>query len=403
MIDPSRIRITGVLVAHRQGLWDALLTLGYSPLSAANLMRLAAHLSRWLDEREFLLKELTHERIAAFFETRHRIGYTQFRTPRALAPILHYLSGAGIVSLPAPLPCEITGLDRLIHDYTEYLLRERGITVESARAYGDIARRFVRTQLGDEPNDFVELKASEVTTFVLQASVHYSTGATKYIVTVLRSLLRYLYLRGRLTVDLTGAVPAVASRRLCGLPKALEPGQVRRLLRACDRRRHIGRRDYAILLLMVRMGLRSGEVAALGLDDIDWKGGQFRVRGKSLREESMPLPADVGEALARYLRMSRPQSHARQVFLGVRAPYRPLHSSAVRALVCRALARAGLPGTNAHRLRHTAATQMLRGGACLDEIAQVLRHRAHSTTAIYAKVDRVALHTVTRPWPGERA
>jgi len=403
MIDPSRIQITGALTAHRQGLWDALLTLDYSPLSAVNLLRLTAHLSRWLDEQEVSLKELTHEHIEAFLDARRRIGYVQFRTPRALAPILQYLSDTGVVSLPAPRPREITDLDRLIHDYTGYLLRERGVTVESARAYGDIARRFVREQLGNELSALVELNASDVTAFVLQASSRYSTGTTKYIVTVLRSLLRYLYLGGRLTVDLTGAVPAVSGRHLCGLPKALEPVQVRRLLCACDRRRHIGRRDYAVLLLMVRMGLRSGEVAALGLDDIDWKDGQFRVRGKNQREESMPLPADVGEALARYLRVSRPQSHTRQVFLGVRAPHRPLHSIAVRAIVCRALARAGLPGTNAHRLRHTAATQMLRAGACLDEIAQVLRHRCHSTTAIYAKVDRVALHAVTRPWPGERS
>jgi len=261
----------------------------------------------------------------------------------------------------------------------------------------------VRAQLGDEPGVLIELNASDVTAFVLQASSRYSTGTTKYIVTVLRSLLRYLYLRGRLTVDLTGAVPAVASRRLCGLPKALDSGQVQRLLRACDRRRHIGRRDYAVLLLMVRLGLRACEVASLRLDDIDWKSGEFLVHGKGRCEEPLPLPTDVGEALGCYLHVSRPRTCERQVFLGARAPYRPLHRSAVSAIVCRALARAGLPRGNAHRLRHTAATQMLRAGACLDEVAQVLRHRSHCTTAIYAKVDRVALHTVTRPWPGERS
>lgn len=399
MVDPSRIRITGVLAAHRQGLWAALLTLGYSPLSAANVLRLAAHLSRWLDEQGLSVEELTHELTEAFLDARRRAGYTQFLSPRALTAILQYLEQAGVVVLPAPVALEATTVDQLVHEYAGYLLRDRGLTRESVRVYGDIGRRFLLAQLGAK-GTVAQLKANHVTSFVLETSARYSTGTTKYVVTVLRSLLRYLYLQGRLAVDLSGAIPAVAGWRLRSLPKALDPGQVQRLLCSCDRRRHIGRRDYAVLLLMVRLGLRSREVAALELDHIHWRDGEFRVCGKGPREERLPLPADVGEALVSYLRKSRFQTTARQFFLSVRAPHGPLSPKAVSAIVCRALERTGLPGTNAHRLRHTAATQMLRAGASLDEIAQVLRHRSHDTTAIYAKVDRNALRTVIWPWPG---
>lgn len=399
MVDPARIRVTGPLVAHRQGLWDALLALGYRPLSSVNLLRLTAHLSRWLHERGLSLAEVTPERITAFCAARRRAGYTQFLTPRALAPILRYLRQAGVVP-PPPAPPEPTGLERLVHDYTEYLLHERALTVLAARAYGDIARQFLGSRLSAAPPAALELTASDVTSFVLAAASRYATGTTKYLVTALRALLRYLYREGRLAADLTGAVPAVAGWRLRGLPTGLAADQVPRLLRSCDRRRPIGRRDHAVLLLLVRLGLRAGEVAGLGLDDIDWPAGEFLIRGKGRREDPLPLPADVGAALAHYLRTSRPRTSARQVFLGARAPHRALSSGAISMIARRAGAHAGLPATSAHRLRHTAATQLLRGGASLDEIAQVLRHRSHDTTAIYAKVDHRALSAVTRAWPG---
>ncbi len=399
MVDPFSIRITGALAAHREGLWAALLALGYSPLSAANLLRVTAHLSRWLEERSVSLGALTHEHIAAFLEAR-RLGYTQFFTHRALAPILGYLERAGAMTLAPPLVPQPSAVDRVVEPYTRYLLRERGVTPTTARAYGDVARRFLATRHAIVSDDALRLEARDVTSFVLEYAAHYSTGATKYLVTALRSLLRYLYLEGQLALDLTGALPAVAGGRLRGLPKALDAGQVRRLLRSCDRRRHIGRRDHAVLLLLVRLGLRRIEVARLELDDIDWRAGELLVRGKAHHDERLPLPSDVGQALVSYLRRSRPHVTVRCVFLSVRAPHGSLTAAAIGAIASRALARIGLPGTNPHRLRHTAATQMLHAGASLDEVAQVLRHRSHDTTAIYAKVDRVALNTVTRPWPG---
>lgn len=400
MINPYSVRLTESFAPHRQGLWEALLDLGYTPLSALNLLRLAAHLSRWLDEQGKPLKSLSPALLESFIEARRRSGYTHFRSTRAVAPILSYLEGAGVASFACPAT-EPTALGQLLRNYHEYLRSERGITEARARAYCDTARRFLHASLGPDHRIDTELKVSagQLTAFLLEAASCYSRGTVANIATALRSMLRYLYLEGHLGADLSGAIPATTGSRRSGLPKALDAGEVRRLLRSCDRRCHLGRRNYAVLMLMVRLGLRAGEVAALELDDIDWHRGEFRVRGKGDCHERLPLPADVGDAVANYLCRSRPQVADRHVVMTVRAPIRALSSAAVHAIANTALVRAALP-TGSHRLRHTAATQMLAAGASLDEIAQVLRHRSHATTALYAKVDRSALLSVARPWPG---
>jgi integrase len=285
--------------------------------------------------------------------------------------------------------------------YAQYLQHERCLTPGCVHSYRAIARRFLRWRFGeDQAIDLCALKANEVTSFALYASGLYRVGTAKYAVTALRSFLRYLYLQGQVAVDFRGALPAVASWRLTGLPKALTASQVRRLLRACDRRQPVGRRDYAVLLLLARLGLRAGEVSALELEDVDWRHAEILVHGKGGRKERLPLPGDVGAALASYLRLRRPSVCCRRLFLRIRAPYGPLNRTAVTQLVRRACGRADLPAVGAHRLRHTAATEMLRAGGSLDEIAQVLRHRSHDTTAIYAKVDHNALRALAWRWPG---
>jgi site-specific recombinase XerD len=225
-------------------------------------------------------------------------------------------------------------------------------------------------------------------------------GYAKLLVTALRSLLRFLYLEGHTPTLLTNAAPAIASWKLAPLPRAVEPRQVQALVRRCDRRTAIGRRDVAILTLLTRLGLRGGEVIALELDDIDWRCGEITIAGKGRRHERLPLPPDVGEALASYLRRGRPRTRSRKVFVRHRAPYSPLGPSAITGRICRLCDRAGIARISAHRLRHTAATQMLHHGAPLEEIAEVLRHRDLLTTAIYAKVDRKALRELARSWPG---
>jgi len=225
-------------------------------------------------------------------------------------------------------------------------------------------------------------------------------GSAKLIVSALRSLLGWLHVTAQVPVSLVTAVPSVAGWRLSGLPKGLEPGQLRALLGSCDRRTATGRRDYAIMLLLSRLGLRAGEVARLGLADIDWRAGEIAVVGKGNRAERLPLPADVGAAIAGYLRHGRPATaQGRSVFVRVRAPHQALTTSGVTMAVFDAAQRAGLGKMHAHRLRHTAATAMLRAGAGLGEVGQVLRHRSPLSTAIYAKVDRDALGVLARPWP----
>jgi integrase len=244
------------------------------------------------------------------------------------------------------------------------------------------------------------MTAADVTEFVLAACPGRAAGSAKLIVCALRSLLRWLHLTGVAPASLSIAVPSVAGWRLSGLPRGLEPAQLRRLLAACDRRTATGRRDYAIMLLLARLGLRAGEVARLELEDIDWRRGELAVLGKGNRAERLPLPADVGAAIAAYLRRGRPATAQwRSVFVRVHAPRRALTTGGVTMVVFDAAQRAGLGKIHAHRLRHTAATAMLRAGSPLVEIGQVLRHRSPLSTAIYAKVDRDALAVLARPWP----
>ena len=217
----------------------------------------------------------------------------------------------------------------------------------------------------------------------------------------LRSLLRFLHLEGVLERSLAGAVPSVYGPRLSGLPKRLEPGQADALLASCDTSTVIGRRDLAILTVLARLGLRAAEVAALSLEDIDWRAGELVVHGKGGRSERLPLPLDVGEAIVGYLRDGRPESaQDRAVFVRVRAPHHRLSPGGVTYVVEAAARRAGLGQIHAHRLRHTAASEMMRAGATLPEVGQVLRHRRAASPAIYAKVDREALRQIERLWPG---
>jgi len=247
--------------------------------------------------------------------------------------------------------------------------------------------------------DLCRLDGATVKRYVLESSRGSNVERTRATLTGLRSFLRFLHLRGDIATDLRGAVPKIAGWRMASLPKYLAPEQVKAIVESCDRRCTLGRRDYAVLLLLARMGLRAKEVAALSLDDVDWSEGILLIRGKAGREDRMPLLAEVGSALASYLQRRRKTS-CRSMFLRHRAPYTPLGTSAILCIVRRACERAQLPPVGAHRLRHSAATTMLRRGATLEEISQVLRHRHHATTAIYAKVDHCRLRELAQKWPG---
>ena len=392
------LQITGPLTSYVRGLWNHLLAEGYTALSASNLLRLLAHLSRWMAARELEVADLTAERIEAFVSVR-QADYTHFRTRRALEPLWRYLLEVGAPKA-VPVAAPRSAIDAMVDEYADFLSTERALTSSATERYCTVAKRFLAGCFGDGDPRPDQLTANDLTAFILGEVQRYQTGTVKLTISALRSLMRYLHVRGDMPHDLTGALPALAGWRLRGLPKALETTQLRQLLKACDRRTHVGRRDFAVLLLLARLGLRAGEVAALELDDVAWDRGELRTRGKGQQHDTLPLPNDVGTALARYLRFGRPRSRSRRIFLRVRAPTRELTTSAVSAIVRNNALRAGLAPINSHCLRHTAATQMLRQGGSLDEIAQVLRHRSQSTTAIYAKVDRLALRQVAQPWPG---
>jgi integrase len=262
-----------------------------------------------------------------------------------------------------------------------------------------LARSFLNQRLTGR-GGLESLSGADIAAFLLAESQRLSVGSVKGRVGELRSLLRFLYLQGLTPRPLGAAVPPVAGWRDTGVPKGIPAGDVQRLLDSCDRRDPAGIRDYAILMLVARLGLRSAEVARLELGDIDWRAGQVILRGKACRQDGMPLPCDVGEALAAYLSQARPATPLRQVFLAAKAPMRAIPPGLVSGVTRRACDRAGLPRIGAHRLRHTLATQMLRRGATIVEVSQVLRHRDLATTAIYAKVDFATLRTVAQPWPG---
>jgi site-specific recombinase XerD len=251
--------------------------------------------------------------------------------------------------------------------------------------------------------DLAGLNAGEVAAFVVTQARQQPRSA-KRIVTAVRSLLRFAHVTGLIDRPLADGVPSPAGWTLTGLPKGLEPAQVTALLAGCDRRTATGCRDFAILTLLIRLGLRAGEVATLRLDDVDWRHGELTVRGKGHREDRLPLPADVGQAIVDHLQHGRPgAAQGRTVFVRAQAPYRAMTSHAVITVVGAVGRRAGLGNIAAHRLRHTAATAMLHAGGSLAEIGQVLRHRRALTTALYAKVDTDGLRMLARPWPGDAA
>jgi len=392
----SRVRVTGPLAGFAGGFGSYLAGAGYTQSSACGQVRVLAHLSRWMEDRGVAPAELTGHRVREFLAARRAAGYRQWLSERGLGPLLGFLRDAGAVPEPE-CPVPVTAVDVLLARYGGYLAGERGLAASTVRYYLDEARGFLAGREGR----LAGLTAAEVSGFVAAACRRRSTGSAKILVTALRSLLRFLAVEGLAPPGLAGAVPAVAGWRGGGLPKALPDGQVAALLASCDRDTATGRRDFAVLVLLSRLGLRACEAAVLELDDIDWRAGIVTIRGKGRRDEQLPLPLDAGEALAGYLRDGRPGGGAsRAVFLKSRAPAGRLSADAVKMIVRLACRRAGLPEAGAHRLRHSAATGMLAAGAPLAEIGQVLRHRSVSTTAIYAKVDHRALAQLAMPWPG---
>lgn len=375
---------------------------GYSSETSRRKIRLGADLSRWLSLKSLRLEAFDERLVTRFLEARWQ------RVPRrsgdkcTLALLLRHLRREGIVPLAvAPIPSPIDSIEL---DYGQFLLGERGIMPSSVGTYLRVVRRFLSHRFQGEALRLRLLRGSDITAFVLRDTSTRGRCTAQLTTVVLRSFLGFLFQRGRTTTNLSPAVPTVAAWRLSELPRFLEAAQVERLLRCCDRRRKIGKRDYAALLLIARLGLRAGEVAGLRLEDINWTAGELLVCGKGARIDRLPLLQDVGEALADYLQKGRPDCATQSVFVQSKAPYDGLSGrpSTIGGMVHRALVRAQLNPHHqgARLLRHSLATRMLRRGASLAQIGQVLRHARIRTTEIYAKVDLNALRALAQPWPG---
>lgn len=374
---------------------------GYAPDTIHAKCDLLADLNRWLEGRQLCLATLDERRLRQFQASRRRRGRMRRGDPATAQQLLQYLRERGHTA-PAVPAIDVHPAAAVVRDFEAFLRSERGLSTATVVSYVTVVRRLLHERFARKALRLEQLRAQELHCFVVREIQRVSRTHGKIVITALRSFMRFLLLRGAVRTDLARTLPGVATWRLSHLPRSLLPGQVERLLACCDRGSPSGTRDYAILLLLARLGLRGGEVLNMTLEDLDWERGELVVRGKGPRLERLPLPADVGSALARYLCEVRPPCATRRVFVRMDAPRQGLAQSGVCCVVRRALARAGLDPERkgAHLLRHSLATNLLRRGASLSEISQLLRHRQPTTTQIYAKVDIEALRGIALPWPG---
>lgn len=380
----------------------ALAQQGFARHSIRNQVVVIADLSRWLQHKHIRLHDLDGKVVNRFVQHHKRHNGVRRGDAGILSRFLAWLSqrgGGGTTRRPGG---KGPAAER---DPSIPALPVTGTWVVD----GDVAKyvpfidQFLSERFRNKRLNLSMLGATDVTGFVQRHAHRLSPGRAKLLVTALRSFFRYLRHRGEISLDLAACVPIVPNWSKSTLPKFLPPGTVQRVVNHCDRQAPLGRRNYAILLLLARLGLRAGEVVALNLEDIDWEASQMTVHGKGGRSTPMPLPADVGEAIAAYLRNGRPHCSSRRVFIRAKAPLGGFASSvAISFIVMRALETAGVESTRkgAHLFRHTLACDLLREGCSLDEIGELLRHKSPDTTAIYAKVDLVALHSLALPWPG---
>jgi len=393
----------GPLGIHIDAHAARLLEEGYLSKPARVHLRIIADFSRWLQRRKLGVADIDAQTLQRYVHDRRHVLVCQRYTASAVGKITGMLRDQRIISQVTP-QAEIDARARAEEDFKRYLAQERGLSPGTQRNYLPVVRRFLRERFGRGPVRFSALCATDITGFVLRHVHERSPRCAQKMVVALRAFLRYLRYCGEITTDLAACVPTVPNWSLSTLPKFLKPGQVQQVLAHCNRYTSLGRRNYAILLLLARLGLRAGEVVAMMLDDIDWRAGHVTLRGKGGRWAQMPLPEEVGTAIAAYLQEARPRCASRRLFIRERAPRVGFaNHEAISTLVRRALTHAGVdsPHTGAHVFRHTLATEMLRHGASLGEIGELLRHQHPDTTQIYAKVDVSALRPLALRWPGD--
>lgn len=390
----------GPLAGLRAGFGAELERSGYSPATACGYVRRFAQLSCWMEEQGLGLSDFSPAVLERFCAACRATGYRDYVSIRGNKPMLAFLRATGHCRAE---PVSVGPVEEFLDRFAVWLSRERHLAPSSVETYVWHARGLLARLVVGEHVELSRLDAVFVRRFVLDTCPRLGRASAKVTVVAVRQVLAFLYAAEEIERPLTDAVPSVAGVRLSGLPKRLETHEVKRILDACDRSTAAGRRNYAIMLLLARLGIRAGEAAGLRLDDIDWRSGEVVVRGKG-RAHRLPLPDAVGDAIVAYLKDGRPaMADTRAVFVTTLPPPRALGRGAVCQLVVRMAEVAGVGHVNAHRLRHTLASEMLAGGADLPAIGQVLGHRMMEATAIYAKCDRETLRQIARPWPGATA
>lgn len=395
----SRVLMSGPIVPFVEAYRLELRNRGYTTRSVVSELRQVARLSLWLEDRGLVAAELSIGMVEDFLAFQRSLGShrSQWSRPGLLC-LLDVLSGSNVVMAEVPVQ-PASPVEVLLAEFERYLLSERALAPGTVVGYLSHARSFLGG-IEANPELLRTVTAAQVTAAVLSESAAVSVSTTQNFVAGLRSFLGFCFVEGLLDVDLSQAALAITGRRRSCLPRGISKADARAILHSCDRRSALGRRDYAVLITLLRLGLRRGEVAGLRLDDIDWRAGELVVRGKGGRLDRLPLPTDVGDAIASYLRRGRPVSDRRELFLKGRAPLGPVAPGTVASTVRRACRRAGIPEIGPHRLRHTAACEMVAAGVPLVQVAEVLRHHSLQTTAIYGRVDVERLRLLAAPWPG---
>jgi integrase/recombinase XerD len=401
----SRLLVEGPLAPYFEPYAEYLADQGYSQVSYWKKTFLISEFSRWLSREGISVDEITATHEEAFLRYR-----AQRRCPKggdriALSRVTGWLQGKGIIECTSTASVETSAVDRVLQEYRSYLHEDRGLAPATIENYTGYVRHFLTDISGEDDLRLASVHASQIADYIRRNAPQDRTFASaKHIVTALRSFFRFARYRDYIRRDLAAAVPSVAGWSMASIPRAMPADCVRVLLNASKKwRTPAGLRNRAILLLLARLGLRAGEIVRLELGDIDWREGSLSVHGKGRAERPLPLPYDVGQAIATYLERGRPESSCRRAFLRSRAPFDGLRShSDICQIVARAIRRAGieLDCTGSHQLRHALAVDMLRQGASLTDIGQVLRHRSPDATRRYAKVDLEALREVALPWPG---
>lgn len=394
---------SGPITPHLGSFAQFLSGQGYSRRYVRRQLMLAACFSGWLKKKDVRLRGLRAEHCSLYLKHRHRDRRVVSGDSPAFNHLMAFLRARRLIpqkKLSAP---QLTPAECCTRNYERYLREDCALAKATILNYVPFIGEFLKDRFGDKAVRLACLRADDVIRHVQHRARHLHVKRAKLLTTALRSFFRYARLHGGLTLDLAAAVPIVASWSMASMPRAIAPEQTQKLLASVDRKNPTGRRDYAMLLLLARLGLRSGEVASLELSDIDWSAGQLTVRGKAGRRSEMPLPTDVGKAIATYLHRGRPQCASRRIFLRAKAPIRGFNgASGVGSMVRHRLmhAKIAAPTYGAHQFRHGLASDMLRRGASLAEIGALLGHQHPDTTRIYTKIDLKALHTLAQPWPG---